>query len=170
MISTMRTARPTTGSPLSLSEAGTAPFDPASSCLCLFGRLDPANPFIARQRRNVLPRLQRFCVGDQCLFQVRGQVMDHTARDLFFAQSFAHKFIVRSVTLREGRSSNPPKHPRAGQTRTSLGLKPDKLTHGRPGPLLTQSGHSQGQYTEAFAHPRSSRGVRSEGLPAHLGT
>jgi len=36
MISTMRTARPTTGSPLSLFEAGTAPFDPASSCFCLF--------------------------------------------------------------------------------------------------------------------------------------
>ena len=79
MISTMRTARPTTGSPLSLFEAGTAPFDPVSSCFCLFGRLDPANPFIARQRRNVLPHLQRFCVGDQCLFQVRGQVVDHTA-------------------------------------------------------------------------------------------
>ena len=77
--STMRTARPTTGSPFSFSEAGTAPFDPASSCFCLFGRLDPANPFIARQRRNVLPRLQRFYVGGQCLFQVRGQVMDHAA-------------------------------------------------------------------------------------------
>ena len=68
MISTMRTARPTTWSPLSLFEAGTAPFDPASSCFCFFCRLDPANPFIARQRRNVLPRLQRFCVGGQCLF------------------------------------------------------------------------------------------------------
>jgi hypothetical protein len=79
MTSTMGTARPTTRSSLSVSEAGTAPFDPASSCLCFFGRLDPANPFIARQRRDVLPRLQRFCVGGQRLFQVCGQVMDHTA-------------------------------------------------------------------------------------------
>ena len=79
MISTMRTARPTTGSPFSFSEAGTAPFDPMSSCFSLFGRLDPADPFIARERSNILPRLQRFYVGDQCLFQVRGQVMDHAA-------------------------------------------------------------------------------------------
>src|SRR5262249_36631301 len=64
----MRTARPTTGSPLSVFEAGTAPFDPVSSCFCFFGRLDPADPLIARERRNVLPRLQRFCVGGQCLF------------------------------------------------------------------------------------------------------
>ena len=75
----MRTARPTTGSSLSVSEAGTAPFDPVSPCFRLFGRLDPANPFIARQRRNVLPRLQRFCVGGKCLFQVRRQVVDHAA-------------------------------------------------------------------------------------------
>ena len=94
MISTMRTARPTTGSPLSVFEVGTAPFDPASSCFRPFCRLDPADPFIARERRNVLPRLQRFCVGGQCPFQVRGQVMDHTARDLFFAQSLAHKCIA----------------------------------------------------------------------------
>ena len=81
----MRTARPTTWSPLSVSEAGTAPFDPASSCLSFFGRRDPANPFITREGRNVHPRLQRFCVGSQRLFQVSGQVMDHTAQDLFFA-------------------------------------------------------------------------------------
>jgi hypothetical protein len=79
LISTMRTARPTTGPPLFFSEAGTAPIDPASPCFSLFGRLDPTDPFIARERRNVLPRLQRFCVGGQCLSQVRGQVMDHTA-------------------------------------------------------------------------------------------
>ncbi len=85
MISTMRTARPTTRSPLTLFKVGTAPFDAASSCFGLFGRLDPANPFIAREWRNVLPRLQRFCVGGQCLFQVFWQVMDHT---VFFAQSF----------------------------------------------------------------------------------
>src|SRR6476659_4079739 len=63
--STMRTARPTTGSPLSVSEAGTAPFDPASSCFGFFRRLNPADPFIAREGPNVLPRLQRFCVGGQ---------------------------------------------------------------------------------------------------------
>ena len=39
----------------------------------------PADPFISRERRNVLPRLQRFGVGGQCLFQVRGQIVDHTA-------------------------------------------------------------------------------------------
>ena len=79
MISKMRTARPTTGPPFSVFEARTAPFDPVISCFCFFSRLDPADPFVARKRRNVLPGLQRLCVGDQCLFQVRGQVMDHTA-------------------------------------------------------------------------------------------
>src|SRR6478609_4456561 len=65
---TMRTARPTTGSPLCVSESGTAPFDPASSCFGFFRRLNPADPFIAREGPNVLPRLQRFCVGGQRLF------------------------------------------------------------------------------------------------------
>jgi len=77
--STMRTARPTTGSPLSVSEAGTAPFDATNSRFYFFGRLSPADPFITREGRNVLPRLQRFCVGGQRLFQVRGEVMDDTA-------------------------------------------------------------------------------------------
>src|SRR5215475_1274192 len=85
--STVRTARPTTGSPLSVLEVGTAPFDPVSSCFWFFGRLDPTDPFIARERRNVLPRRQRFGVGDECLFQVRGEIVDHAARDRLFAQS-----------------------------------------------------------------------------------
>ena len=67
----------------------------SASGFILFGGCNPTDPFIARQRRNVLPRLQRFYVGGQCLFQVRGQVMDHAARDLFCAQSFAHKFMAR---------------------------------------------------------------------------
>src|SRR5688572_27165557 len=95
VISTMRTAGPTTGPALTVFEAGTAPFDAAGSSFCFFGRLDPADPLVARERRNVLPRLQRFRVEDQSLFQVSGQVMDHTARDIFFAQSFAHRCIAR---------------------------------------------------------------------------
>jgi hypothetical protein len=91
----MRTARPTTGSALPVFEAGTAPFDPARSCFRFFGRLDPADPLIARKRRNILPRLQRFRVGGQRLFQVGGKVMDHTARDLSFAQGFAPKSCPR---------------------------------------------------------------------------
>ena len=79
MISTMRAATPTTGPSLPGIEAGTAPFNPASSCFRPFCRFDPADPFIAREGRNILPRLQRFCVRGQCSFQVRGQVMDHTA-------------------------------------------------------------------------------------------
>src|SRR4029079_7772652 len=79
MISTMRAARPTTGPSLPGIEAGTAPFNPASSCFRPFCRFDPADPFIAREGRNILPRLQRFCVRGQCSFQVCGQVMDHTA-------------------------------------------------------------------------------------------
>ena len=94
MISPMRTARPTTGPSLSVFEVGTAPCDPAGSRVCFFGRLDPADPLIARERRNVLPRLQRFRVGGQSLFQVRGQVMDRAACDVFFAQSFAHRCIA----------------------------------------------------------------------------
>ena len=120
MISTMRTARPTTGSPLSIFEAGTAPFDPASSCFCFFSRLDPADPFIARERRNIFPCLQRFCVGGQCLFQIRGQVMDHTAWELFFAQSFAHKCIA----LAERTGFEPSERSRAQRFSSSGSLIP----------------------------------------------
>src|SRR5262245_52265767 len=77
--STVRTARPTTRSPLSVFEVGTAPFDPVSSCFWFFGRLDPADPFISRKRRDVLPCLQRFGVGGERLFQVRREIVDHTA-------------------------------------------------------------------------------------------
>ena len=88
--STMRTARPTTGSALSVSEVRTAPFNPACSSFQLFCGLDPANPFIAREGCNVPPRRQRFRVGGQRHFQIRGQGVDHTAWNLLYAESFAH--------------------------------------------------------------------------------
>ena len=133
MISTMWTARPTTGSPFSFTEAGTAPFDPMSSCFSLFGRLDPADPFIARERSNVLPRLQRFYVGGQCLFQVRGQVMDHAACDLFCAQSFAHKFIARVASACHSCSFEWSSHNDAGHFKRDYPVGRDARGPGRYG-------------------------------------
>src|SRR5262245_6716510 len=78
-LSTLRTARPTTRSPLSVFEVGTAPFDRLSSVFELFGQLDPAYPFMSRKRREVRPCMQRFGVGGERLFHVRGEIVDHTA-------------------------------------------------------------------------------------------
>ena len=89
----MRAAGPAAGPPLSVSEVGAAPFDAVSSRFGFFCRLDPADPFIAREGRDVLPRRQRFGVGGQRLFQVRGQVMDHAARD----RLFAHRDIAGAI-------------------------------------------------------------------------
>jgi len=81
-LSTMRTAGPAAGAPLPVLEVLAAPGDPARSGLRLLGRRDPADPFVARERRDVLPCRQRLGVGYEGLFQVRGQVVDHAAWDL----------------------------------------------------------------------------------------
>jgi hypothetical protein len=113
MISTMRTARPTTGSPLPVPEAGTAPFDPVCSRFCFFRRLDPADPFIAGEGCNVPPRRQRFCVGVQRFFQVRGQVMDHAAWNRFLSHEGYRQsdvLVGDGLELLQGQNlTNPPK-------------------------------------------------------------
>lgn len=73
-----------------LLEIGAAPFDPPRPRFCLLGGLDPADPFVARERGNVVPRRQCLRVGDQGLFQVRRQAVDHTAGNISSAQRDAH--------------------------------------------------------------------------------
>ena len=96
MISTMRAARATTGSALSVFEAGAAPFDPASSSFRPFCRHDPADPFIARERRNVhrLGALKACCPviethdlgkSPRCRVQSRELVDRYSSGDLIIA-------------------------------------------------------------------------------------
>ena len=114
MISTMRAARPTTGPSLSAFEAGTAPFDPASSCFRPFCRLDPADPFIAREGRNVLPRLQRLRPRSVLFSGLRAGHGPHRLRSLF-AQNFTPKRIAEVRNVR-GRDSKPRTHAKSAVT------------------------------------------------------
>jgi hypothetical protein len=57
----MRTAGPTTGAAFARLEFLDRALDSAAARRSLFGRDDPTNPFVPRQRRQVLPgRLRRF--------------------------------------------------------------------------------------------------------------
>lgn len=115
MISTMRTARRPS---LSVSQAGTAPFDTMSPCFRLLGRVDPANPFIARQRRDVLPRLQRFCVGGECLFRSAGKSWT-TPPEISLRLELRCWLSVSAQNSGQITVGN--------QTRAALGLKADSL-------------------------------------------
>src|SRR5262249_1915912 len=77
----------------------------------------------------------------------------HRLRSLFLPELRSQ--VYRQHTLQEGRSSNPPKHPLAGQTRTSLGLKPDKLSHGRPRPFIPCAVRSSFCASVCKFHPES---------------
>lgn len=51
----MRATGPATRPTLSCFKLSARPFNPTISCLLFFGRLNPTDPLIARQRGNILP-------------------------------------------------------------------------------------------------------------------
>ena len=55
----------------------------------------PADPFIARQRRNVLPSRQRRRISDQRLPQIRRHFVHHAA-----GKFFAHRLILYAAELK----------------------------------------------------------------------
>ena len=80
MISTMRAARPTTGSALSVFEAGAAPFDPAGSCFRPFCPNSIQQIHSLRARGVMASHVSNaFASEVSALFEVFWQVVDHTA-------------------------------------------------------------------------------------------
>ena len=77
--SAMFASGPATGPALAVAQAFATPEDALLPGLALLGRFDPANPFVAGQRRNVFPGLQRFRISLQRAFQILGKIMDDAA-------------------------------------------------------------------------------------------
>ena len=71
--STMRAAGPATGPALAVPEVGAAPVDPARARFRFLGQLDPADPLIARERRDVLPVANAFASAASAFFRSAGR-------------------------------------------------------------------------------------------------
>ena len=78
----MRTTRPATRPAHSLFQLRAHPLDVLPSCLRLLDGDRPADPFIARQRSNILPLLPRRRVGNQRLPQILRHAMHHPGGQL----------------------------------------------------------------------------------------
>jgi hypothetical protein len=69
--SAMRTAGPTTGAAFTRLEILDRALDSVAACSSLFGRDDPTNPFVPRQRRQILPGRQRRRFRGEGLGEIR---------------------------------------------------------------------------------------------------
>jgi len=68
---------PAAGSPLSLLELLLSSADASFSGGVALGIFDPADELVARERRDVLPRVERNRVDDQRLTQVSWKLVHH---------------------------------------------------------------------------------------------
>ncbi len=72
----MRTARPATRPALAVGQVFLRLRDPLGAGLEFLRFLDPAYPFVPRERRNVFPRSQHRGAGGQGLAEVGGDGVD----------------------------------------------------------------------------------------------
>ena len=84
----MWTARPAARPALAFFELGTHPFNMLSPRFGLFYRDGPADPFIARKRRDVFPCSERGLVGGKSFPQIRRDLVYDAAGDCFFRHMF----------------------------------------------------------------------------------
>ncbi len=77
----MRTTRPAARPPLALFEFYAGPLDVIASRLRLLHGLDPANPFVACERRYVFPFGKGVAVGNEGLTKVRGNLVHDTGAE-----------------------------------------------------------------------------------------
>ena len=81
-LSPMGASRPATRAALPGPQIRATPVDPLLPGLRLFRGFDPADPFVAGQRRDVLPGQQCCLVVLQRAFQIIREIMDHAAGDV----------------------------------------------------------------------------------------
>jgi len=87
----MRTARPATRTAFARLKILDRALDSAAACRLLFGRGDPTNPFVPRQRRQILPSRLRLCFRDERHAEVRRSFVQGTGLACF---ALVHRFIV----------------------------------------------------------------------------
>ena len=71
----MRAARPTAGAAFAGGEVFAGDAQALGAGLFLLGGLDPADPFVAGQGRNVLPHVQRGLIVCQHAAEIIGEVV-----------------------------------------------------------------------------------------------
>jgi hypothetical protein len=101
----MRTPWPTAWPAFSSLKVRAYPFDMVTSCLWFLYRSDPADPFIARKRREAVPQLQRHRVGNEAFSQICRHTMHGSCGDLFLD----HSCIITestSITLKSWKQQN----------------------------------------------------------------
>lgn len=88
---------PTTGPTLPLLQLLFGPANSSLSCRVLLGVFDPADEFVASQRGDVLPRVQRRGMSDQFRAKVRGKFVHHPAR--YSLRAHVARVIGRAITM-----------------------------------------------------------------------
>jgi hypothetical protein len=84
----MRTTGPTAGPAHALAHLVKPDGDTAFSSYVFLSGGDPADPLVARQRRNVRPHLSCNRVRMDCILEICRKPMYHTGGALFFRTTF----------------------------------------------------------------------------------
>jgi hypothetical protein len=77
----MRAAWPAAGPALARRQILATPVDALAAGLRLLRGFDPADPLVARERRDIEPGRHRFGLRFQCRSQIGGEIVDDTARN-----------------------------------------------------------------------------------------
>ena len=113
----MRTAGPAARPALAFSELRTHPLDMLAPGFGLFYGDGPADPFIARERRDVFPCGQSGLVGGKGFPQIRGDFVYDAAGDCFFRAHWSD--IVAGDRAGENQKSGAAIH-QSGNPSTQL--------------------------------------------------
>lgn len=144
----MRTTSPAAWPALSFRQRVAAPRDPVRPRLFLLGGGHPANPFVPRERRNIVPRLPRGRESEERFLEIGRQSMDDTAREFLFS----HDDI-----LSENLSGYSPPSPlflpvlpaQAGSTiKEEVIYMKDHSENASPVPPPDRAGHRRGRSPE----------------------
>jgi hypothetical protein len=79
----MRTTGPTAGSAFAVRQIFMRLLNTLCPRFIFFRGFDLADPFVARQRRDIFPYRQGFGMSDERLFEIRGQFMHDAGGNLF---------------------------------------------------------------------------------------
>src|SRR5215471_4152262 len=90
-------SRPAARPALTFFQLLLGPADAPCSGRLLLGVLDPADELVSRQRRDVLPRIERGRIADECGAQVDGKLVDHASRHSRAAHSVTVPAVRRAV-------------------------------------------------------------------------
>lgn len=140
---TMRTAGPATGPPHTFPHFVETDSDTLVSRFRFCAGNHPTNPFVPRQRGDVLPQGQHFFVGQNSLFEIRRHFVDGSAGDLVVFHGFSlanycghellihyvHKYSRPRLTIFRSKKGAKHKVPPVTSTREQSSLLTESRKH-----------------------------------------